>query len=447
MCHCVPNPNGPRGTRLEWPALTTTVSIILLVAINLGLLWLMMAAPIGQRTITLRRQLPHDPKRLRQAIRPQGNLVDWSPDITAVRHGQSEGMPDGQMEMSMRYPDRRGQPVRRLYVVDERIDDEGGYAATSRIVADSTLANSFWNRFHDDRRIEPTQGGAVVTFSQSDHYRGLAFYLFRFFAMRREMAALEGWLATGKRYERSLFTHPLTQIALATISTLMLWPFFGLTENGLAISILLTLVIILHELGHIIAYRAFGHERVMLIFVPMLGGIAVGGRPYRSRFEIATCALMGAGVSAFLVPILVLAYNLSSFRTGILPFALHMPSALLLLILGAFNLLNLLPMSRFDGGQVVRQVFPGRRMQILSSFILTMIVLLVGYEINIPVPALMAGLAIITLVSLIGFRTNVMRDELEPMNAAERLMAGFGLYSAVAIHSYAVVNACQMIFR
>lgn len=427
--------------------MTTTVSIILLVSINLGLLWLMMAAPLGRRTITVSRMLPHTPARLWQAIRPQGNLPDWNPEITAVRYGSECGLDDGHIEMSMRYPDRRGQPVRRLYDVTERICEDRSYSSSSRIIADSTLANSFWSRFRDERRIEPATSGSIVTFSQSDHYRGLAFYLFRYFAIRREMAALEGWLNTGERHERRLFTHPLTQIALATISTLMLWPFFGLTEKGLAISILLTLVIILHELGHIVAYRAFGHERVMLIIVPMLGGIAIGGRPYRSRFEIATCALMGAGMSGFLVPILVLIHALSGFATGVLPFALHLPSALLLLILGAFNLLNLLPMSRFDGGQVVRQVFPGRRMQILASFGLTLIVLLVGYWIGIPPQALVAGLAVITLISLIGLRKNVMRDELEPMQPGERIMAGFGLYAAVTIHSYAVITACQILFH
>ncbi|MGE7370934.1 hypothetical protein ACQKKX_17985 [Neorhizobium sp. NPDC001467] len=426
--------------------MTTTVSIILLVSINIGLLWLMMAAPLGQRTITLRRSFAHDPRRLWQAMRPQGNLTDWSPDVTAVRHGPALGLTDGQVELSMRYPDRRGQPVRRLCDLTESIAEDGVVSTSCRIIADSTLANSFWSRFHEERRIEPAPGGATLTLNISDHYRGLAFYLFRFFAMRREMTALETWLDTGRRQEGSLFTHPLTQIALAALSTLMLWPFFGLNGNGLAISILLTLVIILHELGHIAAYRAFGHQRVMLIFVPMLGGIAIGGRPYRSRFEIATCAMMGAGLSAFLVPVLVLVHASSGLEARILPVALHLPSAVLLLILGGFNLLNLLPMSRFDGGQVIRQVFPGR-LQVLASLGLTLIVLMVGYEIGIPAAALVAGLAVVTLISLIGFRTNILRDELDPMSAPERLMAGFGLYAAVTIHSYAVITACKILFQ
>ena len=33
-----------------------------------------------------------------------------------------------------------------------------------------------------------------------------------------------------------------------------------------------------------------GHRKVRMIFVPLLGGIAIGGRPYDSRFEVAFVA-------------------------------------------------------------------------------------------------------------------------------------------------------------
>ena len=111
------------------------------------------------------------------------------------------------------------------------------------------------------------------------------------------------------------------------------------------------LVILLHELGHMVAYRAFGHPSVRMIFVPLLGGIAIGGRPYNSHFEVATCALMGAGFSALLVPILVAAHQ--SVQGIPHPAAMDGPTLVFLVILGAFNLLNLLPTYRFDGGQVL----------------------------------------------------------------------------------------------
>jgi Zn-dependent protease len=61
---------------------------------------------------------------------------------------------------------------------------------------------------------------------------------------------------------------------------------------------------------------------------------------------------MGAGMSTFLVPILI-AINTAGQGTWVAGSV-----TVFLLILGAFNFLNLLPMSRFDGGQVLKQVFP-----------------------------------------------------------------------------------------
>eukprot|EP01035_Chromulina_nebulosa_P052501 gene52501-71609_t len=162
----------------------------------------------------------------------------------------------------------------------------------------------------------------------------------------------------------------------------MLWPFFGLDLEGLMISSFLTLVIVLHELGHLVAYRAFGHARPRMIFVPLLGGIAIGGRPYHSRFEVATCALMGPGVSAFLVPILVALQNTAAKA----PWAQDTSGPLLvfLLILGAFNLLNLLPMYRFDGGQILRQVFDSQRLLALGSFGIAAAIAATGWHIGLP---------------------------------------------------------------
>ena len=191
------------------------------------------------------------------------------------------------------------------------------------------------------------------------------------------------------------------------------------------------------------AYRAFGHERVRMIFVPLLGGVAIGGRPYNSLFEVATCALMGAGMSAFLVPPVIALEGIAE-SAG---FAGSKLSILIfLLILGAFNLLNLLPMNRFDGGQVLRQLFTGRPSQVAGSFAVTLVILWVGWRIGLPPLALVAALAVFTLVSLFGGRNVKPRLALDPMTVPERLLAGLGLYAAIAIHGYAVVYACDRLF-
>ena len=422
--------------------MTPTFSAILLLIINLGLLWLMMAAPIGRRTILIRRPLASDPQRLWDAVRPGGPLSGWNPSIVS---SQPDADNPGRIAIAYRQPDRRGKPVLRVFEIDDHVDSEHGlYEYRARVVDDSTLDLSFWRNFEENRSISPDVGGAMLTVSLTDSYRGLAFLLFRYLMIRRELSSLQAWLKDGTAKTGGLLEHPLTQVLLAVLSTLMLWPFFGLHPIGLVLSTTLTIVIVLHEIGHMAAYRAFGHKTVRMIFVPLLGGIAIGGRPYNSRFEVATCALMGGGMSAFLVPVAIALHDAAD--SHMTPSTFEPATLVFLLILGAFNLLNLLPMHRFDGGQVLRQIFEGPLMRLAGSFGVTLVILWVGVRIGLPPSALMAGLAVFTLMSLIGMTSVKPREALEAITPGERLMAGFGLYSAVALHAYAVVFACDRLF-
>jgi Zn-dependent protease len=422
--------------------MTPLFSAVTLLLINLGLLWLLMAAPIGRRTITLSRNIRLPAPQLWRNLHPGADEATWNPSVLSSRPLAGDC---GRIEVVYRQPGRDGAPIRRLLAVKQQTDpDHDTYRSAAHVIDDSALDVSFWKDFEETRSIAPGHGGSRLTFAQTDRYRGIAFLVFRYFMLRRQMRSLESWLETGSARSGGMFEHPLTQIFLATLSTLLLWPFLGLNTAGLTISVALTLVIVLHELGHLVAYRAFGHRQVKIIFMPLLGGLAIGGRPYNSRFEVATCALMGAGVSGFLVPMFVAVYDLANAH--ILPRGIRDPSMVFLLILGAFNLLNLLPMHRFDGGQILRQVFDSRRMLIAGSFGITLLMLWVGFRIGLSLNALMASLSVFILVSLIGARSIKPRHNLAPMQPGERLMAGFGLYAAVLLHSYAIIFACDRLF-
>ncbi len=422
--------------------MATAISIFALLTINLGLVWLMMAAPVGRRTITLRRNIKTCPERLWTAVHPGGEETDWNPAIlSSTRKGRAD-----RIEVAYRHSDRHGEPIRRVLAVEDREDpDHHHYESRLRVVDDSALDIAFWRDFEESRTVSATSGGASLTVAQTDTYKGFAVYLFRYLMLRRELSSLTAWLKGDAPTRGGLLEHPLTQVLLAVISTLALWPFFGFSAAGLTISVTLTVVIVLHELGHMAAYRAFGHERVRMIFVPLLGGIAVGSRPYASRFELACCALMGTGMSAFLVPVAIAVHELAA--GGGMPHMLKSPTLVFLLILGAFNLLNLLPMYRFDGGQVLRQIFPGRRMLLVGSFAITLLMLWVGWRIGLSPLALMAALSVFLLMSLMGISTVKPRESLEPMQGGERLMAGLGLYAAVAIHAHGLVYACDRLFN
>ncbi len=408
--------------------MSTSLSMFLLVMINLGLIWLLIAAPVGRRTLQLTRVFKAPPSRIAALVSPLGAEADWHPSVVS-----SERLSAGRVRQTLSHPDRHGVPITRTLEVHEGQDAED-LACETRVVDDSALDASFWKNYVERRFLRPVPGGTALTVEQTDRYRGVAFLLFRYIQLRREMKALDQWLATGKGDMGGILESGWTQAGLAVLSTLLLWPFFGLNPQGLLLSTMLTVVIVLHELGHMAAYRAFGHRRVRMIFVPLLGGIAVGGRPYNSHFEVAVCALMGAGMSAFLVPPLIALYDGAAMGRGLLVF---------LLILGAFNLLNLLPMHRFDGGQVLRQVFSTRTGLLMASFLVTLAILGVGWRVGLPTRMLTAGLAIFTVLSLLGADGVKPRAALDPMTAPQRLLAGFGLYSALVLHGYAIVYACD----
>ncbi|RKE84591.1 hypothetical protein [Rhizobium sp. AG855] len=422
--------------------MATHQAAVFLLAVNLGLLWLLMAAPLGRRTLRVRQTIRERAEDVWNITRPAGDLAAWHPSVISV--SPVEGHPD-LVEFAYRHPDRHGRPSRRTMAVDRASMTAGGsFSCELRVVADSTLDQAFWDGFSERRLVERTATGSLVTVEQTDTYRGLAFYLFRYLLLRRELAALRDHVEGRQGSALAHLEHPLWQTLLVVLSTLLLWPFFGLTMTGLMMSTFLTLVIVLHELGHMIAYRAFGHPSARMIFVPLLGGVAVGGRPYNTLFEVATCALMGAGVSGFLVPVLVAAHQ----SVLGLPHAAGTegPILVFLVILGAFNLLNLLPTYRFDGGQVLRQVFENQTMLALASFGVTGVILWTGWRIGLPPSTLVIGLVVFTLLSLIRTKGAKPRDELVPMTPAERLMTGFGYYAALAMHAYAVIYACERLF-
>ena len=416
---------------------TVNPGLILLV-INLFLLWLIMAAPVGVRTLRIIRRFDARPEHVWSAIDPLGEHADWNPSLISSRAADEEGRFARQ---AYDHLDRNGAPIERVL----EISREDRFTFSARVVDDTALDRTFWASYSERRQLRAEGGVTELVIEQTDRYRGIAFLVFRYFALRRELRSLESWLKTGKAKKVGMFERPPMQVLLAIISTLLFWPFFGLTLNGLVLSTILTLVIVMHELGHMAAYRAFGHRTARMIFIPLLGGIAIGGRPYNSHFEAATCALMGAGMSAFVVPIAIVGHE-AAVRNPATAY-LDRPMLVLILVLGGFNLLNLLPMARFDGGQVLRRIFPSLGTQMLGSFGISIVIAVTGWQVGVPYEMIIVSLAVFALLSMISAGAVKMRDELMPMRPAERLLVGLGLYAAVIIHSYAIVFSAGVLFN
>lgn len=397
----------------------------LLVGLNLGLIFLLLAAPVGVRTVKLSRRVVVSRDRLWQALWPLGTQSGWSGEyLCAVPLGGCRA------RLKLSWEGRDGAPIERTVQFEDVVKGE---RFAMRVIDDSSLDPAFWASYRETAVLEESGGTVRVTLTRTDRYRGVAFLVFRYFALRRQMRKLAVWAETGQYRPGGLFEHPASQVGFAAISAFILWPLFGLTAGGLALAAVLTAVVALHELGHMAAFRLMGHRHVRMIFVPLLGGIAIGGRPYDSRFEVAFVALMGSGFSAFLVPVAIAA---SVFSNGQ---GWHLASALLATLAGCaalFNIANLVPVWKFDGGQVLRQICPGPVARALASFVLLSAFLALAHQVGFPQKLLIAAGATFAILSLITAGSGVKpRYALKPIAAFDRVAITAALLAIFAIHA------------
>ena len=328
------------------------------------------------------------------------------------------------------YEDRYGDPIERKVCLEE-LTAETSYRL--RIVDDSTLDPTFWQHYHEQVSITDTETGCAVTVSETDRYRGFAFLGFRYFKIRRQLMGLKIWAESGKYRDIGVFERPFTQVGMAFVSAMILWPFFGLTPTGLILSSMLTLVVAMHEFGHMFAFRIMGHKSARMIFIPILGGIALGGRPYDRHFEVGFSALLGAGFSVFPVMAAISFYPVAvSHGWNGLAACL----AAFGMIGAVFNLANLVPVWKFDGGQVIRQVFTSKWAQALSSFTLLGALLLIGLAAGFKASVLLPVGVVFALMSLMTNGPSFKpRHALVPMTGRERAAILAGLAATFITHA------------
>lgn len=407
--------------------ISSLVLIVSLTALNLGLIYLLLAIPLGVKTVSRTAAIKAAPVRLWSALFPFGDNAGWNGTIVTseMEPGTSKF---GKIRLS--FEDRHGNPIERKVCLEETVE---GKSFRLRIVDDTTLDPSFWQHYHEAVEIVGDKGTTLVTVSETDRYRGFAFLGFRYFKIRRQLMGLKIWAETGKYRNIGVFERPITQVWMAVISALILWPFFGLTPTGLILSSVLTLVVALHEFGHMLAFRMMGHKSARMIFIPILGGIALGGRPYDRHFEIGFSALMGAGFSVFPVvaamtfyPIAI-SHGWNGLAAGLASFGM---------IGAVFNLANLVPVWKFDGGQVIRQVFDSKMAQAMASFVILGALLLIGFASGFSASALLPVGVVFALMSLMTNGPSFKpRHALQAMTGRERVAIIAGLGATFIAHA------------
>ena len=118
-------------------------------------------------------------------------------------------------------------------------------------------------------------------------------------------------------------------------------------------------ILVLHELGHFLAMKAFGYRDVKLFFVPFLGAAVSGAKHAAPAWQKAVVILMGP------LPGLILG--------SILYLVLRDPSehglGLVALGLVLLNGMNLVPVEPFDGGKLAHLVAYSRNPSVELFFV------------------------------------------------------------------------------
>ena len=117
--------------------------------------------------------------------------------------------------------------------------------------------------------------------------------------------------------------------------------------------LLITAIVIVHELGHFLAMKYYRYSELGIFFIPLLGAYVSGTKREVSQQQSAIILLAGPLPGIILGVIFYLVDHNST--DGYYPFDIALSKIALLLIL--LNLINLLPIYPLDGGQLLNRVF------------------------------------------------------------------------------------------
>ena len=249
-------------------------------------------------------------------------------------------------------------------------------AAQFRSLADSTLAA--WKTADLDQEINigagPMPGAAALSINLLDT------------ATHAPLAAVQNSLRVKRNAElragsvQDDFSSQLKNAALTGALTFA--SFFAMF--GPSAAAMLIVLILIHELGHVIAMRWAGIPIKGIYFIPFFGGVAVGADRYRSEVERGVVALMGPGFSLATTGLFTLLAGQSE------DFAMR-ELALMSALLNGFNLLPIQPL---DGGQIMQSLLSRLEPAVARAF--HSVALLAGGAI-----ALYLGSAILLMVLLL----------------------------------------------
>jgi Zn-dependent protease len=128
--------------------------------------------------------------------------------------------------------------------------------------------------------------------------------------------------------------------------------------------LLITAIVVFHELGHFFAMKSFRYKDLGIFFIPLLGAYVSGSKREVSQKESAIILLAGPLPGIIIGIILYLFYQNNSDLT-IAGISFYTISILLIFL----NLINLIPVYPLDGGQLLNRVFLDEESWVSKAFV------------------------------------------------------------------------------
>ncbi len=144
----------------------------------------------------------------------------------------------------------------------------------------------------------------------------------------------------------NVWMRSITSLALYLILGYYIFPSYKML-------LLITAIVIIHELGHFLAMKYYRYSDLGIFFIPLLGAYVSGTKREVSQIQSAVILLAGPLPGIILGIILHLIDQNSD--TGFYPF--NIPLSRIAFFFVLLNLINLLPIYPLDGGQLLNRVF------------------------------------------------------------------------------------------
>jgi Zn-dependent protease len=140
--------------------------------------------------------------------------------------------------------------------------------------------------------------------------------------------------------------------------------------------VILTIVVIIHELGHFFAMKFYKYQDLGIFFIPVMGAYASGKKQEVSQTQSAVILLAGPvpGIILGVILQLIAVHADLNFYTEhiINPRILEQASSIFIFL----NVLNLLPVYPLDGGQLLHRLFLDDRNMLGKIFVILSVALM-----------------------------------------------------------------------